>query len=64
MSKNESESGCIASEPMIAYLRFVASEMIDDEYVQEAKEAEWDKMTQAEKDMANRIVDVVFGDYL
>lgn len=52
------------SDPLIAYLRYVACEMIDGDWVQEARDAEWDKMTKVERDMANRIVEVVFGDYL
>lgn len=57
-------AGFIASQPMIAYLRYVAGEHIDGDHMQEARDAEWDKMTQLERDMANRIVEVVFGDYL
>lgn len=58
------KAGFIASQPMIAYLRYVAGEHIDNDHMQEARDAEWDKMTQTERDMANRIVQVVFGDYL
>lgn len=58
------KAGFIASQQMIAYLRYVAGEHVDGDYMQEARDAEWDKMTQVERDMANRIVEVVFGDYL
>jgi hypothetical protein len=58
------KAGFIASRPMIAYLRYVAGEYIDGDDMQEDRYAEWGKMTQVERDMANRIVQVVFGDYL
>lgn len=58
------KAGFIASQPMIAYLRYVAGEHIDNDCMQESRDSEWEKMTQVERDMANRIVEVVFGDYL
>lgn len=58
------KAGFIASQPMIAYLRYVAGEHIDNDYMQEARDDEWDKMTPVERDMANRITEVVFGNYL
>ena len=58
------KAGFIASQPVIAYLRYVAGGIIEDDHMQEDKDAEWNKMSLVERDMANRIVEVVFGDYL
>jgi hypothetical protein len=52
------------SQTMKNYLRLVAGELMDLDWTLEAKDAEWDKMSKAEQDTVNAIVEAVFGDYL
>jgi hypothetical protein len=51
------------SEALKAYLRAVAERIIDDEPA-EAEDAAWERMTPAERDQANEIVEACFDPWL
>ncbi len=46
------------------YMRVVVKRYIDDEDAEDERDAIWDRMNQAEKDEANRLVVLVFRDHM
>lgn len=51
-------------EAVTSYLRLVAREHVKGEDVDDERDAIWDVLTQEERDLANHVVEAVFGELI